>query len=254
MKSTDFFYILLTILTLGVLYITFNSFSKTQLKGNDIIIKESDFKTLDTFDNNANEKTLAYIKIEAERLKTTIFKGKKIRSKEKQFIEGLIRVSLEEEVKFGIPAPIKIAQAILESGWGTDGLAKENNNYFGIKHKRYYNPEEKKLVGTPIMKVTHEYDSKRRYYKTKAKFITYETRWCSIRHHSLFLKHQMTHSSRKGYRNLEGLSSKDYKSWARNLQLSGYSTSHHYERTLLKLIHDYNLHKITLSDNLASLN
>jgi flagellum-specific peptidoglycan hydrolase FlgJ len=40
------------------------------------------------------------------------------------------RISQKET---GVPASVTIAQAILESNWGSSRLAKENDNYFGIK-------------------------------------------------------------------------------------------------------------------------
>jgi flagellum-specific peptidoglycan hydrolase FlgJ len=36
----------------------------------------------------------------------------------------------------GVPASVTIAQAILESAWGESKLAKEANNFFGIKARR----------------------------------------------------------------------------------------------------------------------
>lgn len=180
-----------------------------------------------------------------EQLKLTMFKGINISKENRRFIEGLIKVAVEEQEKFGIPASIKIAQAIVESGWGRDRLAKTHNNYFGIKHKRYYNEIEKKLVGIPVSMTTHEYDkSKKKYYK-KDKFISYETRWCSIRHHSLFLKERIDKGQNSAYVKLRTLNVHDYKGWAENIQKTGYATNPRYGSTLIFLIETYNLNKIT---------
>ena len=46
----------------------------------------------------------------------------------------------------GVPASITIAQAILESGWGESGLAKQANNFFGIKARRADDYAEFKTV------------------------------------------------------------------------------------------------------------
>lgn len=175
------------------------------------------------------------------------YKNKKFSKKEKDFILGLIRVSLEEEYKFGIPANIKIAQSIIESGWGRDGIAKTYNNYYGIKHKRHYTKEEKSLVSKPVSLRTHEYTKEGKKYYIDDKFITYRSRWASIRHHSLFLKTQMEISSRKGYQNLKTLPTNNYRGWAHNLQKAGYATSPHYANNLIKAIEHYSLENINLS-------
>lgn len=180
-----------------------------------------------------------------EKLKLTMFKGVNISKENRNFIEGLMRVAVEEQERFGIPASIKIAQAIIESGWGRDGLAKNYNNYFGIKHKSYYNKVEKKLVSAPILVTTHEYNKSRQKYYIKDKFITYETRWASIRHHSLFLKERIDNGQNSAYVKLRTTDIHDYKTWAKHLQNTGYATSPRYSKTLISIIESYNLNKIT---------
>src|SRR5690606_42084925 len=49
------------------------------------------------------------------------------------YIELYKLIAVEEMQKCGIPASIKMAQAILESNAGTSELALEANNHFGIK-------------------------------------------------------------------------------------------------------------------------
>ena len=50
-----------------------------------------------------------------------------------QFIATLGPLATEDMAKTGILACITIAQAILESGWGTSELAVNANNFFGMK-------------------------------------------------------------------------------------------------------------------------
>src|SRR5690606_12400064 len=50
-----------------------------------------------------------------------------------EYIEMYKQIAVEEMQKCGIPASIKMAQAILESNAGTSDLAIEANNHFGIK-------------------------------------------------------------------------------------------------------------------------
>lgn len=49
------------------------------------------------------------------------------------FIDKVAPAAMESERQTGVPAPITIAQAILESGWGKTKLASLHNNFFGIK-------------------------------------------------------------------------------------------------------------------------
>jgi LysM repeat protein len=56
---------------------------------------------------------------------------------EQAFIASIVRPAQDSQRVTGIPASVTIAQAILETYWGTSFLAREANNYFGIKaHRR----------------------------------------------------------------------------------------------------------------------
>src|SRR5690554_6427991 len=49
------------------------------------------------------------------------------------YIARYHQIAIEEMQLHGIPASIKLAQGILESGNGNSRLAREANNHFGIK-------------------------------------------------------------------------------------------------------------------------
>lgn len=49
------------------------------------------------------------------------------------FSPEVIRLAQESEKKWGVPASVTLAQYALESGYGTSSVAKNANNYFGIK-------------------------------------------------------------------------------------------------------------------------
>jgi LysM repeat protein len=53
------------------------------------------------------------------------------------FILTAARAARESQLETGVPASVTVAQAILESFWGSSRLARENNNYFGIKAKEH---------------------------------------------------------------------------------------------------------------------
>ncbi|MGI9149556.1 MAG: glucosaminidase domain-containing protein [Chloroflexota bacterium] len=52
---------------------------------------------------------------------------------QEQFIGSIADAAVESADATGVPASVTIAQAILESYWGSSRLAREANNYFGIK-------------------------------------------------------------------------------------------------------------------------
>ena len=49
------------------------------------------------------------------------------------YIEQFKDIAITEMHRTGIPASIKLAQGLLESGSGRSTLAREANNHFGIK-------------------------------------------------------------------------------------------------------------------------
>ena len=49
------------------------------------------------------------------------------------FIDRVAPGAVEAARRYGIPASVSIAQAILESGWGKSSLAQKANNLFGMK-------------------------------------------------------------------------------------------------------------------------
>ena len=50
-----------------------------------------------------------------------------------QFISEIAPIAIDDMKKNGILASVKMAQAILESGYGNSELAKGANNLFGMK-------------------------------------------------------------------------------------------------------------------------
>ncbi|HLH26133.1 MAG TPA: glucosaminidase domain-containing protein [Chloroflexota bacterium] len=50
-----------------------------------------------------------------------------------QFIAAAAVAAQETQRRYGVPASVAIAQAIHETGWGASLLAREGNNFFGIK-------------------------------------------------------------------------------------------------------------------------
>ena len=151
-------------------------------------------------------------------------------SKAQQYIDEYMSICVFEMHQHGIPASIKMAQALLESGAGQSELATKANNHFGMKcgddwQGNTYNKWDDEVV--------------------KSCFRVYANADSSFKAHSQFLL-----NPKKAYRYgfLFKLDQYDYKSWAIGLQTAGYATSKTYAKNLIALIERYRLYKL---DHLA---
>jgi len=139
-----------------------------------------------------------------------------------QYIETYKWIAIEEMHRTGIPASIKMAQGILESGFGNSDLAMEANNHFGIKcHKGWEGPTFHK-----------DDDAKDECFRK------YADPDQSFRDHSEFIK------SRERYAFLFQLDPRDYKAWANGLKQAGYATNPQYPQLLIKTIEDNKLFEL----------
>lgn len=137
-----------------------------------------------------------------------------------EYIEQYKAIAVAEMNQYGIPASIKLAQALLESGNGNSMLAREANNHFGIK----CTPE---WAGGKTYKDDDERDDCFRVYRRAED---------SFKDHSQFLL-------RKRYAALFELNKDDYKGWAKGLKAAGYATNPRYADLLIDLIERYGLHQ-----------
>lgn len=139
------------------------------------------------------------------------------------YIQQYKHAALEQEREYGIPAPITLAQGILESGAGRSVLTRNSNNHFGIKKGSGWNG--------PLY---YAWDDD----PQKSPFRVYASAEESYRDHSLFLKNNGR------YRDLFSKSVYDYRGWANGLQLAGYATSPTYAKALIGFIDAYKLYAI----------
>jgi flagellum-specific peptidoglycan hydrolase FlgJ len=77
-----------------------------------------------------------------------------------EFLRQAIAAARESSRSSGLPAAITVAQAALESNWGQSQLARDANNYFGIKahgaHERVAYPTFECMNGRTV-RVTAEF-------------------------------------------------------------------------------------------------
>ena len=131
--------------------------------------------------------------------------------------------AMRQQIKYGIPASITLAQGLLESGAGNSELARQSNNHFGIKcHTSWDGPS-----------VQYFDDGEMTCFRKYPKVLD------SYTDHSLFLV------TRPRYESLFDLNVKDYKGWAKGLKKAGYATDKQYDKKLIRIIELYELNEYT---------
>jgi len=143
------------------------------------------------------------------------------------YINQFKNIAMQEQIRTGVPAAIKLGQAILESQTGKSKLATVSNNHFGIKCKT-------------------EWKGPKTYHNDDAQgecFRVYDNAEASFIDHSNFLK------TRTHYAFLFKLEVTDFTSWAFGLKQAGYATNPNYPAILIKIINDYNLAQFSVIAN-----
>jgi LysM repeat protein len=140
------------------------------------------------------------------------------------YINTYKQLAMDEMLRTGVPASIKLAQGIHETEAGRSELVLKSNNHFGIKCKNTWAGE----------KVYHNDDANGECFRSYASPVD------SYRDHSDFLK------GNQRYAFLFQLDPENYRGWALGLKKAGYATNISYSQILIKLIETYNLQQYTL--------
>lgn len=144
------------------------------------------------------------------------------------YIEQFKEIAVNEMQRTKIPASIKLAQGILESGSGSSVLSVKANNHFGIKcggnwdGKKYYREDDDYKDGKLVESCFRKYDDAEESWIAHSDFLTRGERY------KFLFKYDP---------------SKDYKKWANGLQEAGYATSKTYSEKLIDIIERYNLNQ-----------
>ncbi|MGG4096220.1 glucosaminidase domain-containing protein [Paenibacillus lautus] len=145
------------------------------------------------------------------------------------FIQKIAVFAIADMKNTFIPASLIIAQAALESAWGTSGLTKKGNNLFGIKGKG--------PAGSCTMKTT-EY-VKGKPIKVDAAFRAYNNWGESIADHTKLILGGVSWNKNL-YKKVIGV---DGKTAAREIQKAGYATDPKYADKLIALMDEFNLYQ-----------
>lgn len=156
-----------------------------------------------------------------------------------EFIKYIAPLAQEDMKESGILASVTIAQACLESGYGTSELAVKANNLFGMKSLLSGNSWVSAWDGiSKYQKLTQEQSSDGSTYTIIAGFRKYPDVETSIRDHSLYLT-QAKNGDKLRYEGLAG--EKDYQKAAIIIKNGGYATDVQYVNKLCSVIEAWNL-------------
>ena len=138
------------------------------------------------------------------------------KAEQEAFIKAAGSAAKKSENRTGVPASVTVAQAILESGWGTFHMGSANN-YFGIKAQERKGKIDFGSVAIGyIDKITKEYDKNGRPYTIVAHFRKYKTMTDSFLDHGIFLTGSRYRKALAAYAR-----TKDADEFARGLQEAG---------------------------------
>lgn len=146
------------------------------------------------------------------------------------YIQQYKTIVKQEMDRVGIPASIKMAQAILESASGRSTLARQSNNHFGIKCGKNWTGGE----------VYRHDDDYKNGLLVRSCFRAYDDPAESFMAHSDFL------TDNRRYAFLFELDIYDYKGWAQGLRKAGYATDPNYPSKLIKIIEDHELYLLDI--------
>jgi LysM repeat protein len=148
-----------------------------------------------------------------------------------RYIEKYKELAIREMQRAGVPASIKLGQALLESDAGRSDLARRANNHFGIKCNNDWD-------GKTYHKKDDDYNDQGEHIESC--FRVYEDAEASYYAHSEFLRNP---KKQFRYGPLFALDPTDYKGWAEGLRKAGYATSPVYSKMLVDVIEKYRLYK-----------
>lgn len=151
------------------------------------------------------------------------------REAKRLFIKQVAPEAQAMQNTYHVCASVTIAQAILESQWGTSQLASQYHNLFGIKGT---DPSNSKVM------TTKEYINGR-WIVTKGRFRVYDSWSDSIKDHTKLMLNG-TDMNKQNYQDV--VNAKNYKEAAEALQKSGYATDPDYAKKLISVIQTYKLY------------
>lgn len=153
---------------------------------------------------------------------------KKDQQAKQLFIKQVAPEAQAMQNTYHVYASITIAQAILESQWGTSKLASQYHNLFGIKG-----------TGANSKEMTTKEYINGKWIVTKGRFRVYDSWSDSIKDHTKLML-TGTDTNQQNYDQVVKATS--YQEAARGLQEAGYATDPDYANKLISVIKTYKLY------------
>jgi len=146
------------------------------------------------------------------------------------FLKNIGPIAQQAASKYNVYASVMMAQAIIESSWGTSTLSSQSNNYFGVKGD--YN-------GSYVSMPTQEWSADKGYYTIYANFRKYPSIYDSFADNGALLRGGISGAPNfyNGTWKENAASYKDATAWLQGR----YATSPIYASTLNNIIETYNL-------------
>ena len=169
-----------------------------------------------------------------------------------EFIKTVGPLATADMKKTGVLASVTIAQAILESGYGTTDLARNASNFFGMKCSLSGNTWASAWDGvSKYTKKTAEQKADGTVYYVTADFRKYPDIETSINDHSLYLV-GAKNGSKLRYEGLVGET--DPKTAAQIIKGGGYATDATYVDKLCNIIDRYDLTQYDVQEEVRDMN
>ena len=145
------------------------------------------------------------------------------------WLKSMAPAAQAADKKWGVPASVTLAQAILESAWGHSSLTRLTNNYFGIK------AEHLNVPGSYMEFPTAEYEGgvKKQVTAGFEKYASAEA--CFVDHAKLL------HDAPRYQPAMRA--AKSPQAFAQMLKTCGYSTSPTYAPMLIALMKEFDLYQ-----------
>lgn len=136
-----------------------------------------------------------------------------------EFINRYAPYAMEQQVKYGIPSSVILAQMAVESSWGSSALSRNDNNFFGIKR------------GSSWTGRVSYYDDDR----PQEAFRSYDNVGQSLSDHSATLLQS------RYLRRCPVNDSTDHLGWIKGIKAGGYATASNYVESIENVIGKYGL-------------